>query len=141
MLKRRKIMAAMVTCLMAVMMFGGTALASAEYDHGFTIMPSGQKSWDVQGGKYRPATTTADPWGVMLGITTDPHDYMTVFWIENNANGARLSNDVYVQHGGYHYNNPYAGANQTTIRLTARDNRTDNNSYWIGGKWRTNTWF
>lgn len=123
------------------MVYIKTALASPEYEHAFTIMPNGQKSWDVKGGKYRDATSTADPWGVNLGMTVDPHDYITIFWIEHNTNGARLSDDVLVRHGGYHYNSPYAAANQTTIRLTARDNRSDNQSYWIGGQWRTNTWF
>ena len=139
--KRRKVMVAMVTCLMAVMMLGGTVLAGTQYEHAFGIPANGQKSWDAKGARYRPATDGNDPWQVRMMITTDPYDLVTIFWLEQDGLRYRVSGDVVVTHGpGFYFNNPYSTANKQMVLLTARDNRTDNVSYWLGGQWLPSTW-
>ena len=131
-------------CLGALIIAGCTASVHAsndKIDYSITV-----GSYHINGrikkedARYRQTTNVNNPWKVRLDESSEGNGTITTFWLENsNEKNVSKSQDV-KQGKGFHYDNPNATANQTTVYLTAQNNNYDAHAYTVSGKWDEETW-
>lgn len=140
---RKRIFSGLIICLIIISVISVSASAYA-YDndigYSFIVKANGASSYSSN-SEYRGATTTATPWKVNLTYSAEgTGTYMRFFLAKSGILSTQASDHHDVKQGsGAKYYRAYEIANQTTVKLGAKNNNLVSNTYTISGYWDEET--
>lgn len=133
------------TVLLSIGVVGGigfTQVALASNDSisfSFKIYSFWQNGKEKE-GRYRQTDDINNPWKVRLDKSGEGAGTISEFWLEN-ASASNVSSVRAVKQGnGAYYDNPFYGANKTTVWLTGQNNNYNGDMYNVSGIWDEETW-